>query len=275
MIEPMQSDGALLADLAGAPRNAGRLDVWWLAQSGYVVQCAARRVVFDPYLSETLTRKYAGTEKPHMRISRQVVEPGLLTGVDFVTSTHAHTDHLDGATLNPILAANPQAKLVYARSTQPQVHERVTQPPHRFVPLAVGERYTDGVTFDAVPAAHQPPGRDANGDDHCIGLIVTIGRFRIYHSGDTVVYDGLAETVRALGAVDIAILPINGKVGNMNGTDAARLAKAIGAAVVIPCHYDLFAFNTADPADQFVPECERLAQPFKVLRLGERLTIQH
>ena len=72
--------------------------------------------------------------------------------------------------------------------------------------------------------------------------------------------------------IDIAILPINGKVGNMNGRDAANLAKDIGAKLVIPCHYDMFEFNTADPNEQFVPECQRLGQPYRVLKLGERFT---
>jgi L-ascorbate metabolism protein UlaG (beta-lactamase superfamily) len=72
--------------------------------------------------------------------------------------------------------------------------------------------------------------------------------------------------------VDIAILPINGKIGNMNGRDAAHLANDIGAKIVIPCHYDMFEFNTADPDEQFVPECEKIGQPYRVLKLGERFT---
>jgi L-ascorbate metabolism protein UlaG (beta-lactamase superfamily) len=96
----------------------------------------------------------------------------------------------------------------------------------------------------------------------------------VYHSGDTVVHPAVVEYLEYFTEyhrdIDVAILPINGKVGNMNGTDAARLAKAIGAKLVIPCHYEMFEFNTADPRDAFIPECERLGQPYKVLRAGER-----
>jgi L-ascorbate metabolism protein UlaG (beta-lactamase superfamily) len=59
----------------------------------------------------------------------------------------------------------------------------------------------------------------------------------------------------------------------MSGSDAAKLAHSVGAKLVVPCHYDMFAFNTADPAEQFVPECERLGQPCKVLALGESVTL--
>ena len=76
-------------------------------------------------------------------------------------------------------------------------------------------------------------------------------------------------------SVDVALLPINGHTperrvaGNLDGREAATLAKEIGARLVIPCHYEMFEFNTAAP-DQFVAECRRLEQPSKVLRSGER-----
>ena len=82
----------------------------------------------------------------------------------------------------------------------------------------------------------------------------------------------------ASGHGHIALLPINGRApscrvaGNLSGCDAAQLAKDIGAKIVIPCHYDMFEFNTADPADEFVPECQRLGQPYRVLQLGERFS---
>jgi hypothetical protein len=51
------------------------------------------------------------------------------------------------------------------------------------------------------------------------------------------------------------------------------LARAIGARWTVPCHYEMFAFNSADPADLFVPECQRLGQSFQVLRAGEGWTV--
>jgi L-ascorbate metabolism protein UlaG (beta-lactamase superfamily) len=42
--------------------------------------------------------------------------------------------------------------------------------------------------------------------------------------------------------------------------------------VAIPCHYEMFEFNTADPAD-FVRQCERLGQPCYVLRAGQRFSL--
>jgi L-ascorbate metabolism protein UlaG (beta-lactamase superfamily) len=60
--------------------------------------------------------------------------------------------------------------------------------------------------------------------------------------------------------------------GNLDGREAAELGKAIGAKCVIPCHYDMFMFNTADVND-FVKEAEKIDQPYKVLQGGEHFSI--
>ena len=77
--------------------------------------------------------------------------------------------------------------------------------------------------------------------------------------------------------VDVAVLPINGNrperrvAGNLDCKEAAMLGKKIEAKKVIPCHYDLFTFNTADVND-FISEAEKIGQPYKVLRGGERFS---
>ena len=46
------------------------------------------------------------------------------------------------------------------------------------------------------------------------------------------------------------------------------VAHDIGAGVVIPCHYEMFEFNTASPA-LFEATCRDLGQPYATLRAGE------
>jgi len=140
------------------------------------------------------------------------------------------------------------------------VEERSDEPDLVLLPL--DDTYVDDqVTITPVPATH--------GAVDAVGYVFQFGKSIIYHSGDTTVVD--VDALRRF-RIDVAILPINGKLDNMNGIDAARLAKEIGAKLVIPCHYDMFEFNTADPYEQFVPECKRIGQPYRVLKLGERFT---
>jgi len=109
-----------------------------------------------------------------------------------------------------------------------------------------------------------------------MGYVIEFGNYKIYHSGDTIWFDEMVDLLKPF-AVDVAILPINGNdpsrkvAGNLNCQEAAILGKLIGAKVVIPCHYDMFIFNTANIND-FIKEAEKLDQPYKVLKGGERFS---
>lgn len=275
MNEPYASDEAFLADVESCRAKTGELHLWWLGQSGFLLQWDGRHLLFDPYLSDSLTRKYAGTDKPHVRMTGRVVDPARLGFVDVVTSSHNHTDHLDGETLRPMMAANPGLRLVVPEANRAFVAARLQADPGWAVGLDAGESVTlAGFTLTAVPAAHETVDRDGAGRCHYLGYVVQAGPWKIYHSGDTVLYEGMAATLRSMD-IDVALLPINGRAperrvaGNLTGAEAARLAHEIGAGVVIPCHYDLFEFNTASP-EEFVRTAVSLRQHYSVLRNGER-----
>ena len=65
MIEPALKDDAFLADVAAARDEPDQLHLWWLGQSGFLIQCGGVHLLVDPYLSDSLTEKYATTDKPH------------------------------------------------------------------------------------------------------------------------------------------------------------------------------------------------------------------
>lgn len=272
MIQPVLQDDAFLANVRAtrAERNFETLYVWWLGQSGFLVGHAGEFLLFDPYLSDSLTRKYAATDKPHVRMTARAVDPARLDFVDVVTSSHAHTDHLDPETLLPLFAASPRARLVLpAANVEFAVTRLGAGYRDRLAPLAEGERVNlGGFTIETVPAAHETRAPEF------AGFVVTIGRHRIYHSGDTVLFPGMEERLRPF-EIDLALLPINGRAperrvsGNLSGPEAAQLAHAIGARWVVPCHYEMFAFNTASP-DAFIAECKRLSQHHAVLQAGQR-----
>ena len=60
LIEPLQRDDELLADVAaGRASGDDHLRLWWLGQAGFLVQWAGHHLLLDPYLSDSLTAKYA------------------------------------------------------------------------------------------------------------------------------------------------------------------------------------------------------------------------
>ncbi len=106
-----------------------------------------------------------------------------------------------------------------------------------------------------------------------MGFIVQFGDYTIYHSGDTLWFDGLDELLKTYQP-DIAFLPINGNkperkvAGNLSAEEAALLGKSIGAKLVIPHHYHLFEFNTEDPK-VFEEHCKQQGVNYKVMQMGE------
>lgn len=279
MIKPVLQNDLFIEDVARAKGDPDRLHLWWLGQSGFMIQWQGRHLLIDPYLSDSLTRKYAGTSKPHVRMTEQVIAPARLDFIDVVTSSHNHTDHLDGETLIPLWKANPNLTVIIPRANLAFAAERLQVPPETLTPIGVDEEPNriHPFSFEAIPSAHETTEQDDNGDHRFIGLIVRVGRWTIYHSGDCVLYEGLVERLNGR-QIDIALLPINGRdpargvAGNFSAEEAAQLAKDIRAGMVIPCHYEMFEFNTVSP-ERFVRAAEKIGQPHRVLKCGERLDI--
>lgn len=278
LIKPFQQAVTVVKDIQAARQETNKLHIWWLGQSGFLVNFANKTVLFDPYLSDSLTRKYAGTDKLHTRISELVVDPARLTGIDVITSSHNHTDHLDAETLLPLFAGNPTTQFVIPEANRVFVTDRLKTDLYWPVGLNDGlAKVVSDITFYGVPAAHNTIERDELGQCRFMGYVIEIGPFTLYHSGDTLRYDGIVEILRPFD-VDVAFLPINGNhperrvAGNLNADEAARLGYEIGAKLTIPHHYDLFAFNTADPAD-FVLACQQYKTPNRVMQLGERISL--
>ena len=249
--------------------------LWWLGQSGFLLQWNGKRVLIDPYLSDSLTKKYLTTDKPHTRISELVIKPELLKNISTVTSSHNHTDHLDAETLIPILQNNSGIKMIIPEANRIFVADRIKCSNDFPIGLNDGQSVAiDGFTFHGIPAKHNEIDRDDNGNCKYMGYVIEFGQYKIYHSGDTLWFDGMVELLEPFN-VDVAMLPINGNkperkvAGNLDCKEAAELAKAINAKIVIPCHYDLFAFNTAD-VNEFVQEAEKINQPYKILKGGEK-----
>lgn len=282
MIEPLLKDDAFLEDVRRARLEApAALHLWWLGQSGFLLQWRGPHLLFDPYLSDSLTHKYAGTDTPHVRMTARVIAPERLDFIDVVASSHNHADHLDAETLRALARVNPDLRLVCARANLPVASERSGFEDDAIVDLdpeaepSSGKVKGFGIT--AVPAAHESIELNPVGLHRYIGFVVQAGPWRVYHSGDTVWFAGM-EQLPALQGVDVALLPIDGRdparrvAGNLNGPEAAELARAIRARLAIPCHFEMFEFNTTSP-EVFVTRCRELGQPCRVLRVGERLTL--
>ena len=273
-----QKDETLLSDIETVRKdNSDTLYTWWLGQSGFLAMSAGKTVLFDPYLSDSLTKKYAETDKPHTRITELVIDPIELKGIDVITSSHNHTDHLDQETLAALFESNPDSQFVIPEANRAFVATRMGCDPDW--PIGLNDRESielDGISFHGIASAHDELKTNERGQHHFMGFVIKLGPWTIYHSGDTRLYEGLKERLNRFN-IDLAFLPINGfkaerrVAGNLNAEEAAQLAADCSIATTIPHHYDLFEFNTADPID-FGTACSAKGVNCRILRNGERAT---
>ncbi|MEZ4896738.1 MAG: MBL fold metallo-hydrolase [Saprospiraceae bacterium] len=276
MIPAYQKDEVFLADVRAQRQRPG-LQLWWLGQSGYLIHHQNHHMLIDPYLSDSLTHKYAHTDKPHIRMSERVVAPEKLDFIDLVTSSHNHTDHLDADTLKPIIAANPSLHMLVPEANRLFVADRLSV--NRSWPIGIsdGQQYSLpwGWVVHGIPAAHNDLERDENGNCRYLGYVFNIGPWTIYHSGDTLWHPEIIDALQSF-QIDIALLPINGNLperrvaGNLNAREAVGLAKSIGAKLLVPGHYHMFTFNSVEP-EECLSISRQADQPTHLLQLGERL----
>jgi L-ascorbate metabolism protein UlaG (beta-lactamase superfamily) len=243
---------AIIDRMRGESSMSVQVELTWLGQAGFLVRGPRATVLVDAFLSE----------RPD-RLVPPVVAPAALTGVDLVLCTHEHWDHFDAPAVAAVLEASPRARLVLPEPVTDQALAAGI-PADRVVggvpgtPVAV-----TGCTVHPVPAWHgidvadaygfAPPGQDGH---RYLGYLLDLDGMRVFHAGDTLWYEGLADRLREL-SVELALLPINGRdpvreranvVGNMDHREAALLAAEAGARTLVPMHYEMFAGNRGYPS---------------------------
>ena len=230
----------------------------WLSQSGYLLERDGVRVVIDPYLSDAAKAKGA------TRVVPAPMDAAALTP-DLLVITHHHVDHWDPFGAPEIMRAHPRCRLLAPASVRLLARASGISD-DRIKALDVGESITAGpYQVTALPTLHSDP--------YGVGLLLRVGDVTIYHSGDTEYTSALARDISARLAslaprLDLALLCINGRLGNMSWREAGLLAETLQPRLAIPNHYDLFAENQADPAP-FLERCALLGLPARTLFIGQ------
>jgi L-ascorbate metabolism protein UlaG (beta-lactamase superfamily) len=209
------------------------------------------RVLVDPYLSDSLGKKYRDTGNPHERLMPPPIEAQEIARLDFVICTHQHSDHMDPEAL-PILASNsPSCRFIVARASLSHAL-KLGVPQRQITGIDAGEEISlsgKGM-LEAIPSAHESLERNDRGEYRFLGYVIRLGSRTLYHSGDTIPYEGLSKRLSAQH-VDLALLPVNGRgkgvPGNCTFAEAVQLSQEAQIPYLIPHHFGMFAFNTVDP----------------------------
>ncbi len=240
--------GPLAAQLA---KPSSDVTLYWLGQAGFAIRAGDRTLLIDPYLSDSLERKYRGSSTPHDRMMPAPITVDELPPVDLVLVTHQHTDHMDPETLAPLAARQPGLRFVVPGAALDEARRRIGVDDSRLEPASPGVLLTPLPGLDIVPirAAHEAL------DPRFLGYGLSFDGVTIVHSGDTVPFAGQVAELQALHA-HVALFPVNGRsaelaqkgiAGNFTLEEAVATASEAGIPWLVAHHYGMFAFNTAAP----------------------------
>ena len=218
----------------------GRVAIMWLEQSHFVFKTSAGLLIHvDPFLSRTVS------PEEHIH-PRPFLEPDQAPA-DFAFVTHDHRDHTDPDTLVPMARVSPACRFVGPRESCERLIALGIDPV-RLVTVAEGETVSfSGFSATAVYAESTSP----HDTTTHLGFVFDFDGLRVYHTGDTRKepdsYLARLQPVRNLSP-HVLLVPINEGYNNPGLAGAVRLVQMMNPQVVIPCHYDCFVHNTADPA---------------------------
>lgn len=246
-----------VADWKTLPLAEGEVAIWWLGQAGFAVRSRSGCFLVDPYLSDSLAKKYAGTKYPHLRMMPPPAGPELFAEVDWVFCTHRHTDHMDPETLG-IISGGGRARFVVPRSAMDHATGKVGLEFSRLIPVNAGETValSPGVSVSALPSAHEKLEVNERGEYSALGYVIKADGVSLYHAGDGIPYEGLEDRLAGAGRIDLALLPVNGRdaqrtaggvPGNFTIDEALELCSKVSAGRMIVAHFGMFDFNTVDP----------------------------
>ena len=216
------------------PLAASAAVLFPLGQAGFIIRSGGVTVVIDPYLSDSV-----GAVAPDFARAIPVpLAPGDLKADVFIV-THDHLDHLDPDTVRayryaaetsfvaPRLAARKLASLGIPASRITTIDSGVSAD-------------VSGVKVSGIYAI--PTSRDVL-DSTGYLLEFPTGR-SVYHSGDTAFSQLLLD---AAPRAEVLLVCINGKYGNLDVSEAVRLASAVTPRIAVPMHYDVMLLNSENP----------------------------
>lgn len=186
----------------------------------FLLDDGKNKILVDPFL----------TGNPQATINEKDVK------ADYILITHAHGDHLGDA---PNIAVRTDATVVGI----PEIMDFGGQLVKTIGMNLGGTVETDFGFVRMVPALHSA---GIAGGVAC-GYVIGIGGKVVYFAGDTSLFSDM-KLIGERDKIDYAILPIGGHY-TMDPIDAAKATEFLGAANLIPVHYNTWPVIKQNPED--------------------------
>ncbi len=236
--------------------SRGEIALFYLAQAGFIIKTSGNKIiVIDAYLTDAAEKLFG-----FKRMIPKIIKPEEINA-DLYISTHSHVDHLDTDAL-PVISKNRNTFFVGSRDCE-DYYKKYHIPEEKYHILRLNEVWSrEGIVLRAVYADH--------GDlaPHAVGILIDIDGIKVYHAGDTSFCpEEIGNSLHS--EIDILIVPINGKFGNLNASEACKLARIVNPKVIIASHFWMFLEHMSeggagDP-QKFITESKELPKEMKAI----------
>jgi L-ascorbate metabolism protein UlaG (beta-lactamase superfamily) len=203
--------------------------VTYVGNSGFLITAGDQKILIDA-LFQGFEGGYA---LPSEELDLLLNARPPFDGVDLILASHDHADHFSASMVNEFMANDPDAVFVSVESAASQIS--AAGHPAISLNLYRGERaqrVINGIGLEAIYLSH--------GDDTVpnLGLIVTVGGRRFFHTGDmdpaTVTLDDLQGYGLPEKHIDIAFVP---HFALIYRATLPLVREGIQPRFVVPIHY--------------------------------------
>jgi L-ascorbate metabolism protein UlaG (beta-lactamase superfamily) len=270
----------LRLELPANPAAAGGAgSVQFIGTATVLLRYGGLTILTDPNFLHKGDQVHLGYGLHAQRLTNPALEFDQLPPIDLVILSHMHEDHFDKLVQQKLARDTPIVTTFDASTKLAQLGFTRRFALSRWDALEV-VKGADRVRVTATPGRHGGP-MSAVLMPRVIGSILEFSSgagsntYRMYISGDTLVYGDIAEIPRRFPNIDLALLHLGGtrvlgvKV-TMDGKDGVRMMRIIAPQRTIPIHYnDYDVFKS--PLGDFEREVANagLAEKVTYLKHGE------
>ncbi len=260
---------------SGAAATADAGSIQFIGTATVIIRYGGFTILTDPNFLHKGDHVHLGYGLKSKRLTDPAIPFDKLPPIDLVVLSHMHGDHFDQLVQERLDRNMPIVTTPEAADKLAEFGFKNRHALRKWDALMV-RKGGASLRVTAMPARHGPPGASAPLPE-TMGSMLEFSvpgkaGYRIYISGDTLVYDDLEDIPRRYPDIDLALLHLGGTriIGvmkvTMDGKDGVKLLQLIVPHHAIPIHYnDYDVFKS--PLSEFQDEVKAAGLESKVTYL--------
>lgn len=235
--------------------------IFFIGNATVIIRYAGFTILTDPNFLHKGQKVHLGYGLTATRTTDPAINLDALPPIDLIVLSHMHEDHFDRLVQKNLDKTIPIVTTPQAAKALNEKGFISTYPLKTWQTFYLARGKQAMLRLTALPAKHGP-GPVSSLLPEVMGSMLEFQTpnehttYRMYISGDTLVYKDLKEIPRRFSDIDLAFLHLGGTrifgiMLTMNGKQGVELTRIINPHTVIPIHYNDYSVFTSS-LDDFV-----------------------